>query len=111
MRDVAGASLRTLIAVAALHAICHFPPREPAGSRGFVASDPVDLAVFALIVISAPFILWYMGRHLLSGFLPAYRLKVPKPGKLAGILSPHLQSFVAALPRRPNDPLAETCKP
>ncbi|MEP7067621.1 MAG: hypothetical protein ABI789_00210 [Usitatibacter sp.] len=73
--------------------------------------DPVDLAVLALMVITAPFILWYMGRHLLSGFLPAYRLKVPKPGKLTGILTPHLQSFVAALPRRPNDPLAETCKP
>ena len=73
--------------------------------------DPLDLAVLALMVVAGPFIIWWMLRNLASGFLPAYRARLPKAGKLTKILSPHLQQFVACLPRPAGDVLAGTCQP
>jgi hypothetical protein len=75
------------------------------------STDPVDLAVGAGIAIAMPFIVWYAIRDLLSGFLPPARAKVPKPGELVKLLSPHLNYFVAALPRPAGDPLEKICEP
>jgi len=74
-------------------------------------TDPIELAVVVLIVAGAPFFLWFAIKHLLSGFLPPERIKIPKAGKLEKILSPHLKSFVASLPRPAGDPLAAICQP
>lgn len=74
-------------------------------------TDPLELLVFTLILASSPLLLYIGVKHLLSGFLPPERIKVPKPGKLEKILSPHLKSFVASLPRPAGDPLAAACQP
>lgn len=50
-------------------------------------------------------------KHLMSGFLPAERARVPKAGKLEKLLSPQLKAFVASLPRPSGDPLARAFEP
>ncbi len=74
-------------------------------------SDPQEQLELAVIAVVSAFAMCYAIKHLLSGFLPPQRAKLPKPGKLTKIVSPHLQAFVAALPRPTGDVLASTCKP
>lgn len=74
-------------------------------------SDPSEQIQLALIVVAGVLGIVYSIKHLLSGFLPPARAKIPKPGKLVKIVSAHLQSFVAALPRPGGDVLAKACQP
>ena len=74
-------------------------------------ADPLEVLVLALGTVAFVLAVWIGVKNTLSGFLPAERIKVPKPGKLERLLSPHLKSFVASLPRPVGDPLAEICQP
>jgi hypothetical protein len=76
-----------------------------------LSEDTVDLIALVFILFGLVVAIVAGAKNLVSGFLPAERASVPKPGKLEKLLSPQLKAFVASLPRPAGDPLARRFEP